>query len=206
MPTNRQLWEIMATDIKLDDGQGNQVVLESDILRSTASDFMLDAPSRRGSGGPRRALVHDGSDGLTINFNGDYPGGVTAGSALTVQGDLTVTGKVVWGSAPVSPSVDRELDSLRWRVQYLERTLEQLLPFIGYSVVPAWRNLEEVENGDDMGMLYQSAEVLKLNVQYIFVEGVPDDHQADDVIKISPYPGTLLPHWSTVKVTICREA
>ena len=141
----------MATDIKLDEGAGNQVVVESDILRSTASDFMLDAQSRRRGGGTRRALVHDGSDGLTINFNGDYPGGVTAGSSVTVNGDLAVTGRVSWGDAPVTPGLDRELDACRRRLQHLESTLEQLLPLVGYAVVPGWRTREEVENGDDMG-------------------------------------------------------
>ena len=40
--------------------------------------------------GFRRALVHDESDGLTINFNNDYPGGVTVGGVreLDVVGNL----------------------------------------------------------------------------------------------------------------------
>ena len=51
--------------------------LEGDRARMRATDLMLDAPSRRSNGGEwRRALVHDFQDGLTINFAGDYPGGV----------------------------------------------------------------------------------------------------------------------------------
>jgi len=52
-----------------------------------ASDLVLDSPARRKPNGPkfRRALVHDESDGLSINFNNDYPGGVNiAGEIVTV--------------------------------------------------------------------------------------------------------------------------
>jgi len=56
---------------------------------------MLDSVARRkpptvGSG-HRRALVHDQSDGLTINFNHDYPGGVTLNGPVTLTGDLMFT-------------------------------------------------------------------------------------------------------------------
>lgn len=68
----------MATDIKLDQGpSGNVLLFESDVVQITAADLVLDSASRHtGSPGIRRALVHDFSDGLTINFLGDYPGGV----------------------------------------------------------------------------------------------------------------------------------
>ena len=51
-------------------------------------DLLLDSASRRRPGsvtGFRRALVHNQNDGLTINFNGDYPGGVT------INGEITFT-------------------------------------------------------------------------------------------------------------------
>ena len=58
----------------------------------TGSDIVLDSPVRRKPGGPkfRRALVHDESDGLSINFGNDYPGGVTMGDVrvLDVTGNL----------------------------------------------------------------------------------------------------------------------
>jgi hypothetical protein len=53
---------------------------------------MLDFPARRIGPNPfRRALVHNQSDGLTVNFNGDYPGGITLNgvteiSAQTLKG------------------------------------------------------------------------------------------------------------------------
>lgn len=69
----------MATDVKLDQGErGDIVLLDGGVVQCTATDLLLDAPSRHiGGSGLRRALVHDFSDGLTINWAGDYPGGVT---------------------------------------------------------------------------------------------------------------------------------
>jgi hypothetical protein len=89
----------MATDIRLDEGDGTFLVLASRVVKTEASDFMLDsAQRRRSAGGNRRALVHDQNDGLTMNFNGDYPGGVTLvkvveivprDAALAVRGAIT---------------------------------------------------------------------------------------------------------------------
>jgi hypothetical protein len=67
------------TDVLLDDRDGTYITLDSRVLKSQASDFLLDSPQRHRPDRPglRRALVHDQNDGLTINFNRDYPGGVT---------------------------------------------------------------------------------------------------------------------------------
>jgi hypothetical protein len=69
----------MPTNIILDQEDGRFLHLEAAVLKAISSDFMLDSPERRKSGGPnfRRALVHDQNDGLTVNFAGDYPGGIT---------------------------------------------------------------------------------------------------------------------------------
>src|SRR5690349_3941337 len=75
----------MATDIKLDDGNGNQVTVVADVLRVESADLMLDYAARRQKPGRfRRALVHDQGDGLTVNFNNDYPGGVTLNGVTVV--------------------------------------------------------------------------------------------------------------------------
>ena len=60
-------------------GTFDQIEVTCSNLNVHGSDLTLDSPARRKPGGPRlrRALVHDESDGLTINFNGDYVGGVT---------------------------------------------------------------------------------------------------------------------------------
>ena len=68
----------MATDIVMDAENGQTLALQAQILHTTASDIVIDSPGRRtNTHGLRRALVHDVSDGLTINFNGDYPGGLS---------------------------------------------------------------------------------------------------------------------------------
>jgi hypothetical protein len=69
---------MMDADFKFDLTRSGWAVIEGSVLDAKVSDIILDSPARRGpDGGPfRRALVHDQSDGLTVNFNGDYPGGV----------------------------------------------------------------------------------------------------------------------------------
>jgi len=68
----------MDADFKFDLTRSDWAVIEGSVLDAKVSDIILDSPARRGRGGGRfrRALVHDQSDGLTVNFNGDYPGGV----------------------------------------------------------------------------------------------------------------------------------
>ena len=68
----------MTTDLRLDDVDGTYVVVEGSVLKATTTDFMLDSPTRHSNNHQfRRALVHNQQDGLTINYNNDYPGGVT---------------------------------------------------------------------------------------------------------------------------------
>ncbi|TXH01603.1 MAG: hypothetical protein E6P95_01495 [Candidatus Moraniibacteriota bacterium] len=70
------------TDVRLDDVDGTHLVFDARVVMATASDLMLDSPDRRRGGGPyRRALVHDEGDRLTINYAGDYPGGVKVQSS-----------------------------------------------------------------------------------------------------------------------------
>lgn len=82
------------SDVILDSDE--QVTVLCSNLNVQGHDFILDSAERRKPGGPRfrRALVHDQNDGLTINFAGDYPGGVTFGgvasfTTLQVRGDIT---------------------------------------------------------------------------------------------------------------------
>lgn len=76
----------MATDVILDDQDDNWLTLSAAVLNGTAADFILAHPGRRSSpDGLRRALVHNTEDGLTINFNDDYPGGVTINSVVRIS-------------------------------------------------------------------------------------------------------------------------
>jgi hypothetical protein len=70
-------------DIKLTDDFDGQVKVE-------APDFCVDGGSGRRMGNTqnpfRRAFVHDGGDGLTVNWANDYTGGVTLNGVKTIGG------------------------------------------------------------------------------------------------------------------------
>ncbi|ANK84732.1 hypothetical protein AMK01_CH01083 [Rhizobium sp. N6212] len=91
-PATSLIWEgQVATDIKLDHGADQDTVkieagalrIQADVVKTTASDFLIDCPPRRSNkGGPyRRALVHGEDDSLIVNFLGDYPGGTRIADA-----------------------------------------------------------------------------------------------------------------------------
>lgn len=93
----------MSTDLKFDQGDGTWVTIQGNVLNAEASDLILDSTSRRGGRpGLRRALVHDTNDGLTINFNGDYPGGVTIHG---LNNGLSIRPIVQSSSTPKLPKV-----------------------------------------------------------------------------------------------------
>jgi hypothetical protein len=75
--------------MKLDQDDGTYLVLDARVVKVEASDLMLDSAERHKGGGPfRRTLVHDQKDGLTINFAGDYPGGVTVAGPVHIAGPI----------------------------------------------------------------------------------------------------------------------
>jgi hypothetical protein len=214
----------MSTDIKLDEVDGNWLILEGAVVKTTASDLMIDSPgSRSSASGFRRALVHDQRDGLTINFNADYPGGVTTG------GNLKVNGAIQWNSAsgPRDLSetfrelsdITRELsDRVRElerqsdmeRIRRLEAAIESIAALLDASIVPPWFTVEEVEHGDDMGLVAPSAEQLGLRIQYTdrhgrFLQGIPPedpDFMSRHVLSLRPEAGTMLRRDSEVVVKV----
>ncbi|WP_156168896.1 hypothetical protein [Kordia jejudonensis] len=98
--------------------EGNELFLQT-------HDIKLDDPERRvRPSGHRRALVHDHQDGLTINYNGDYPGGVkikgtTICDTIRLQGMRNVfdTDSV----AHIITALKRQIDALESRIETLER-------------------------------------------------------------------------------------
>lgn len=81
------------TDVKLLDKQ----------VKVEAWDLCVDATDRRKDTTTphRRALVHDFEDGLTVNWGGDYPGGVTInGTKVRVVGKLEITPQTFHAPAP----------------------------------------------------------------------------------------------------------
>lgn len=202
----------MPTDIKLDQNGGNWLIIEGDAVKLTAADLMLDAASRR-RGGPsphRRALVHDFNDGLTINWAGDYPGGVTVTGNLHVTGDVKTGTGTMLGAAIAS--LREELESLqftlrtndfetRMRLEAVESAVKFLLDAAGAVAIPRWRTRTEVEQGDDMGIVNPSAGELGLIVQFEIDQQNPN-FSHEDVISITPSAGTVVLRGTTVTVRI----
>ena len=135
----------MPTDVKLDQVNGNYIILEASVIKATSTDVLIDAPTRRQGGGPlRRALVHDQSDGLTINYNGDYPGGVTINGlkaiglakaaigsfpTLIIHGGITyeAPGIDIHGhAANVTVSLESELGKLQAQISDLTARVKAL--------------------------------------------------------------------------------
>jgi hypothetical protein len=83
----------MIGDVKLLD---ESIEVQGNALRCTTWDLMLDSPDRRISPNPlfRRALVHDVGDMLTVNYEGDYPGGVKICGLLKAVDGATIAGPV----------------------------------------------------------------------------------------------------------------
>jgi hypothetical protein len=187
----------MPSDIKLDQGDGGWVLVEGTVLKSTAADFMLDSPLRRRPGGSphRRALVHDAQDGLTINFNGDYRGGVT------VVGNLAIAGGTPAGSVA---SVGGTITALHEEIATLKTSVAQLAELIGAVAIPEWHTKTEVEEGDEMGITTPSAEALGLVIEFQIDQRNPG-FQHEDVISITPPAGTFVRPGSTVVVRINLE-
>jgi hypothetical protein len=85
------------TDVLMDAEDGSVVMVDARVLKTTAADLILDSPARHKANSHRlrRALVHNQQDGLTINFNRDYPGGVAINDVVDLNhrlGHLTITG------------------------------------------------------------------------------------------------------------------
>jgi len=73
-------------DLTLD---GANAIVDGNWLLVRCLDIKLDAATRRSTTtGERRALVHGFSDELVVNYNSDYPGGVT------IRGNVKFTDKI----------------------------------------------------------------------------------------------------------------
>lgn len=65
---------------------GNEVIVEAFTLKMEGADLRIDyGPRRTNNSDHRRAIVHDYSDGLTINWANDYPGGISLNGNVKVS-------------------------------------------------------------------------------------------------------------------------
>jgi hypothetical protein len=128
--------------VKLDQVDGNFIVLEAHVVEAHASDFELFSDNRRKGGGPnRRALVHDFNDGLTVNYSGDYPGGlllVNVSELIPQKGTLVVKGGITYetkgvslrqrhGSTTITVNIEDEFNKLQNQIDQLSAQVAALL-------------------------------------------------------------------------------
>ena len=100
-------------------------------MKVQGPDLLLDYVPRRRPDGPnlRRALVHDQHDGLTLNFNNDYPGAVRINDVRTLEflifheDEITVDGS----PAPIEKvTLSDVITALRREIADLRRQIAQL--------------------------------------------------------------------------------
>ncbi|MEM9679258.1 MAG: hypothetical protein AAF901_02955 [Bacteroidota bacterium] len=92
-------------------------VVDSFSMKLTGADFRIDHRARRKNQSThRRALVHDFTDGLTINWAKDYPGGVTINGNVNCPDKLVIKNK----------DVLRLITSLQKKVSNLERLYDMI--------------------------------------------------------------------------------
>lgn len=126
------------SDVILDEGEQVSIVCSN--LNVQGHDLLLDSPKRRGPGGPpfRRAMVHDSDDALTINYAGDYPGGVRINGLTELRplaGDLIIRGGITYEAAGVNAhgqvvaipvSVDEALSQVMKQIRTLTERVKTL--------------------------------------------------------------------------------
>jgi hypothetical protein len=81
--------------------------------------------------------------------------------------------------------------------------LEKVMSFLGV-IIPNWQTKEEVEEGDDMGVVNLSASELGLNVVFSFIQQAIG-FMHEQVISISPPAGSLVARGTSVAVEINLE-
>lgn len=119
------------SDIVFEDSP-NQIKVLCDNMWIAGHDLLLDSVARRqpahtaGPLGFRRALVHDQGDGLTINFNHDYPGGVALNGPLAIMGEVAITvhrrAASATGQTTITETLNLvdEIDTLKSQVRDLQ--------------------------------------------------------------------------------------
>jgi hypothetical protein len=103
-----------------------------------------------------------------------------------------------------------QVDALHHKIAHLQAAntlmaagLEKVINLLGV-VIPNWQTKEEVEEGDDMGMVNLSASELGLVVVFSFIQQAPG-FVHEQVISISPPAGSLVARGASVAVEINLE-
>jgi hypothetical protein len=97
-------------------------------------------------------------------------------------------------------AITNAVEQLRTNLTQQSQLLEQVAGLLGV-IVPAWLNLEEVEEGDDMGIVRPSASELGLVVEIVPLQREPGFGH-NDVVDSDPAAGTLVARGTKVRVRV----
>lgn len=103
-------------------------------------------------------------------------------------------------AAIAQKSADARVAALEGEIASLRTSIDALISFFAVAI-PAWINKEEVENGDDMGIIRPSAAELGILVVFESVRQQPGLAH-EDVVSLDPPAGALIARGGTVKVTL----
>lgn len=96
----------MSSDVILED---NTVRITEAALKIEGPDLCIDVAGRRSAKNtsrPRRALVHDFNDGLTVNWDHDYPAGVAIRGPASIDRGLVIEGEILHVARKSPPAPD----------------------------------------------------------------------------------------------------
>ena len=156
-------------------------------------------------------MARDNVQGIIHQESGDIHNWVTAQAAAQIRRDLTTALAYLDVAGLLSDTRHKELkdrlDRITSAVEQSEtmlaeqsQLLQQIAGMLGV-VVPAWLNLEEVEKGDDMGLVRPSAAQLGLLVEIIPLQLEPGFGH-EDVVSTDPRAGTLVARGSLIRVHV----
>jgi hypothetical protein len=119
------------SDIIFEDSE--EITVACSNLKVQGHDLLLDSPERRRRGGSnfRRALVHDQNDGLTLNFNNDYPGGVSINGVRSLEFIISHHDELLLkGGSPPDEKVNLGdvIKTLRQEIANLQAQISKLGP------------------------------------------------------------------------------
>lgn len=96
--------------------------------------------------------------------------------------------------------LETKIDAVQDLCTSLTAAVGQVAALLGV-VIPAWTTRSEVENGDEMGVVSPSAAELGLAIVFETVRNTAGFGH-EDVVAITPTPGTLVPRGSEVRILI----
>jgi len=185
---------------------------------SNSPDYPLDASPRYTVEGFKTAYPNNWHGDPARGFHGAIQNHLTGDLSVEASSKITrMVGDRVYIALAYLDILDRRIEALEatcaalesslagvqaemGRLAALEAGVNALVGFMGV-VIPAWETQRDVEMGDDMGLRFPSAAELELTVDFQIAQALPG-FAHEQVVSITPPPGTLVKRGSTVVVEI----